>query len=141
MSIVAGLRAPDSPNLPAQTAGRGFVFREEAKETGEEGVDGDGGAKFLEGGGVGVLALIFREAGVAGAEGGVDIGGGETAAPAVGEAIGAASGVVDKVGFGASAERCICCLAPWRCCWPSDTGTCQFCCWRGARRGSTSCVA
>ncbi len=34
-----------------------------------------------------------------GAEGEVDVGGGETAAPAVGESIGAASGVIDKTGF------------------------------------------
>jgi hypothetical protein len=62
MSTVAGLRAPESPSLAAQTAGRGFVFREEQKEASEEGVDGDGGAKFPEGGGVGGLALNFREA-------------------------------------------------------------------------------
>jgi hypothetical protein len=82
--------------------GRDFVFREEEKKAGEEGVDGDGGTEFRKVGGEGRdrgLVLIFGEAGVAGAEGGVDIGGGEAAAPAIGEAIGATSGVIDKAGF------------------------------------------
>jgi len=84
-------------------AGRNFVFGEEKKKAGEEVVDGEGGAEFFEvggeGGGGGRLALIFREAGVAGTEGGVDVGGGEPAAAAVGETVGAAGGVVDKAGF------------------------------------------
>src|SRR6266849_8790840 len=83
-------------------ARRDFVFREEEEKAGEEIVDGDSRAEFLEVGGEGRdrgLALVFGEAGVAGAKCGVDMGDGEAAAPAVGEAIGAASGVVDKAGF------------------------------------------
>jgi len=86
------------------TTGRDFVFGEEKEKAGEEVVDGDGGAEFLEvggeeGGSVGGLALVIGETGVTRAEGGVEVGAGEAAALAVGETIGAASGVVDEAGF------------------------------------------
>ena len=84
-------------------AGRDLVFGEEKKKAGEEVVDGEGGTEFPEVGGErgcgGRLALIFREAGVAWAKSGVDVGSEKAAAPAVGETVGAASGVVDEAGF------------------------------------------
>src|SRR5260370_38876135 len=58
------------------TTGRDFVFGEEKEKAGEEVVDGDGGAEFLEvggeeGGSVGGVRLVFREAwGCSGGRGG-----------------------------------------------------------------------
>ena len=85
-------------------AGRDFVFGEEEEEAGEEGVDGDGGAEFLEvggegGGGVGGFALVLLEPGVIGAIRGVRVEGEQAATHTVGEAMRAASGVIDEAGF------------------------------------------
>ncbi len=68
------------------------------------GVDGDGGAEFLEvggegGGGVGGFALVLLEPGVIGAIRGVRVEGEQAATHTVGEAMRAASGVIDEAGF------------------------------------------
>ncbi len=77
------------------TTGRDSVFGEEKEKAGEEVVDGDGGAEFLEvggegGGGVGGLALVLDAGGVIGAERRVRVEGEKAATHAVGEAMGAA---------------------------------------------------
>jgi hypothetical protein len=84
--------------------GRDFVFREEEKKAGEEGVDGDGGTEFLEvggegGGGVGRFPLIFHKPSVIGAIRGARVEGEQAATHTVGEAMRAASGVIDEAGF------------------------------------------
>jgi len=85
-------------------AARGdFIFGEEEKEAGEEFIDGNGGAEFLEVGGEddasfrGVL-LILGELGVNGAVRGIKGSDVEAATLAVGEAMRATNGVVDGAG-------------------------------------------
>ena len=85
-------------------AGGDFVLREEEEEAREEIVDLGGGGEVVEvggegGGDFGGFRLILWQAGVGRAEMGIRGRGRETAAPAVGKAMGAASGVVDEAGF------------------------------------------
>jgi len=77
-------------------AGRDFVFREEEKKAGEEVVDGDGGAEFLEvgsegGGGIGRFPLVLDKTSVIGAARGVRVEGEKAATHAIGETMGAAT--------------------------------------------------
>jgi hypothetical protein len=85
-------------------AGGDFVLSEEEKQAGEKIVDLDRGAEVVEvsgegGGDFGGVVVIRRKRSVGGAEVGVDVGGVETAAPAVGIEIDATSSVVDEAGF------------------------------------------
>jgi hypothetical protein len=86
------------------TARRDFVFGEEKEKAGEEIVDGDGGAEFLEvgsegGSGVGRFPLVLDEASVIGAVRGVGVEGEKAATHAVGEMMVTAGGVIDEAGF------------------------------------------
>jgi hypothetical protein len=83
---------------------RNFLFGEKEEKAAEEVVDGDGGTEFPQiggerGGSVGGFDLVLGEAGMDGAEDGVDVGGREPAVAAVGETMRTASGVVDEAGF------------------------------------------
>ena len=85
-------------------AGGDFVLREEEEQAREEVVDLDGGGEVVEVGGEGGgdfdgIVLICGQRSVRRAEGWVDVGRVETAAPAVGIEIDATSGVVDEAGF------------------------------------------
>jgi len=77
---------------------------EEEEQSREEVVDLGGGGEVVEvggegGGDFGGVVLICRERSVGRAEVGVDVGGVETAAPAIRKKMCAASGVVDEAGF------------------------------------------
>jgi len=85
------------------TARGDFIFGEEEKEAGEEFVDGDGGAEFLEVGREGCggfrgFLLILRELGVSGTVRGIASTDIEAATLAVGETMCATSGVIDGAG-------------------------------------------
>jgi hypothetical protein len=89
-------------------AGGDFVLGEEEEQAREEIVDLSGGGKVVEVGGegrgylacmAGGVGLVRGERSVGWAEVGVAVGRIETAAPAVGKAMDAASGVIDEARF------------------------------------------